>query len=167
MIEHQTSLFDRSIMTSPISITTLAALASAGVLRTVQLVGQVGGYTVMVRVGQTEKQLTGQRGEPRVFASLDTAAAQLLALGVTVFEVLPANYVRAPKVYRRGRPAALKALAKIQREGKPAKPKPARKPAGAATVATAAKILPSDRAQLKLPGLPRTRKTARTAGAGA
>ncbi|MEQ7784248.1 hypothetical protein, partial [Xanthomonas hortorum] len=106
-------------MTSPMSITTLAALASAGVLRTVQLVGQVGGYTVMVRVGQTEKQLTGQRGEPRVFASLDTAATQLLALGVTVFEVLPANYVRAPKVYRRGRPAALKELAKIQREGKP------------------------------------------------
>ncbi|MGL6722963.1 hypothetical protein KRM17_18050, partial [Xanthomonas hortorum pv. gardneri] len=129
------------------------------------LVGQVGGYTVMVRVGQTEKQLTGQRGEPRVFASLDTAATQLLALGVTVFEVLPANYVRAPKVYRRGRPAALKELAKIQREAKPAKP--AKKPAGAAAVATAAKILPSDRAQLKLPGLPRTRKTARTAGAGA
>ncbi|MEC3886171.1 hypothetical protein [Xanthomonas campestris] len=153
-------------MTSPMSITTLAALASAGVLRTVQLVGQVGGYTVMVRVGQTEKQLTGQRGEPRVFASLDTAAAQLLALGVTVFEVLPANYVRAPKVYRRGRPAALKALAKLQREGKPAKP--AKKPAGAAAVATAAaKILPSERAQLKLPGLPRTRKAARTAGAGA
>ncbi|MCE4316103.1 hypothetical protein, partial [Xanthomonas hortorum] len=95
------------------------------------------------------------------FASLDTAATQLLALGVTVFEVLPANYVRAPKVYRRGRPAALKALAKIQREGKPAKPKPARKPAGVVTVATAAKILPSDRAQLKLPGLPRTRKAAR------
>ncbi|QUW77711.1 hypothetical protein BRM21_21435 [Xanthomonas oryzae pv. oryzae] len=157
MIEHQTSKFDRSIMTSPISITTLAALASAGVLRTVQLVGQVGGYTVMVRVGQTEKQLTGQRGEPRVFASLDTAAAQLLALGVMVFEVLPANYVRAPKVYRRGRPAALKELAKLQRQAKPAKPKPARKPAGAA-VATAPKILPSDRAQLK---------SARTVGAGA
>ena len=153
-------------MTSPISITTLSALASAGVLRTVQLVGQVGGYTVMVRVGQVEKQLTDQRGEPRVFASLDTAAAQLLALGVTVFEVLPANYVRAPKVYRRGRPAALKELAKLQREGKPAKRTPAKKPAGAA-VATAPKILPSDRAQLKLPGLPRTRKPARTAGAGA
>ncbi|WP_258870930.1 hypothetical protein [Xanthomonas campestris] len=128
------------------------------------MVGQVGGYTVMVRVGQTEKQLTGQRGEPRVFASLDTAATQLLALGVTVFEVLPANYVRAPKVYRRGRPAALKALAKLQREAKPAKP--AKKPAGAATVATAAKILPSDRAQLKLPGLPRTRKAARIPSAG-
>ncbi|RNK85282.1 hypothetical protein C9404_21770, partial [Xanthomonas vasicola pv. vasculorum] len=85
-------------MTSPISITTLSALASAGVLRTVQLVGQVGGYTVMERVGQVEKQLTGQRGEPRVFASLDTAATQLLALGVTVFEVLPAGYVRAPQV---------------------------------------------------------------------
>lgn len=148
------------------SITTLAELASAGVLRAVQLVGQAGGYTVMVRVGQTEKQLTGQRGTPRVFASLDTAAGQLLALGVTVFEVLPANYVRAPKVYRRGRPAALKELAKIQREGKPAKRTPAKKPAGGA-VATAPKILPSDRAQLKLPGLPRTRKPARTAGAGA
>ncbi|MCC5053996.1 hypothetical protein [Xanthomonas campestris] len=155
-------------MTSPISITTLAALASAGVLRTVQLVGQVGGYSVMVRVGQTEKQLTGQRGEPRVFASLDTAAAQLLALGVTVFEVLPANYVRAPKVYRRGRPAALKALAKLQHHGNPAKPKPAKTPAGAAAVATAAKILPSDRAQLKLPGLPRTRsKPARASSANA
>ncbi|MBD5035007.1 hypothetical protein VWT76_16055 [Xanthomonas citri pv. citri] len=153
-------------MTSPISITTLAALASAGVLRSVQLVGQVGGYTVMVRVGQVEKQLTGQRGEARVFASLDTAAAQLLALGVTVFEVLPAGYVRAPKVYRRGRPAALKELAKIKREGKPAKRAPAKMPAGAAA-ATVAKILPSDRAQLKLPGLPRTRKPARTAGAGA
>ena len=127
-----------------ISITTLAELASAGVLRTVQLLGQAGGYTVMVRVGQTEKQLTGQRGEPRVFASLDTAATQLLALGVTVFEVLPANYVRAPKVYRRGRPAALKELAKIQREAKPAKP--AKKRAGAAKATTAAKILPSDRA---------------------
>ncbi|AJY93373.1 hypothetical protein [Xanthomonas citri] len=149
-------------MPSPISI---ATLASAGALRTVQLVGQVGGYAVMVRVGQTEKQLTGQRGEPRVFASLDTAAGQLLALGVTVFEVLPANYVRAPKVYRRGRPAALKELAKIKREDKPAKRTPAKKPAGAAAVAT--KILPSDRAQLKLPGLPRTRKTARTVGAGA
>lgn len=53
-----------------------------------------------------------------MFASLDTAAAQLLALGVTVFEVLPANYVHAPKVYRRGRPAALKALDKLHREGK-------------------------------------------------
>ncbi|MCE4289825.1 hypothetical protein LYZ96_12035 [Xanthomonas hortorum pv. vitians] len=148
---------------SAISITTLAALASAGVLRTVQLVGQVGGYAVMVRVGQTEKQLTGQRGEPRVFASLDTAAAQLLGLGVTVFEVLPANYVRAPKVYRRGRPAALKELAKLQRQAKPAKSKPARKPAGAAA-ATAATILPSDRAQLKLPGLPRTARRAATPG---
>ncbi|MFA4617057.1 hypothetical protein QMA85_22515 [Xanthomonas perforans] len=49
MIDYQTSMFDASIMTSPISITTLAALASAGVLRTVQLVGQVGGYT---RVGR-------------------------------------------------------------------------------------------------------------------
>ncbi|MGD6639303.1 hypothetical protein VWT35_22495, partial [Xanthomonas citri pv. citri] len=83
-----------------------------------------------------------------------------LALGVTVFEVLPANYVRAPKVYRRGRPAALKELAKIKREDKPAKRTPAKKPAGAA-VATAATILPSDRAQLKLPGLPRTRKPLR------
>ncbi|QTK49885.1 hypothetical protein, partial [Xanthomonas euvesicatoria] len=44
MIDYQTSMFDASIMTSPISITTLAALASAGVLRSVQLVGQVGGY---------------------------------------------------------------------------------------------------------------------------
>ncbi|MEQ7767168.1 hypothetical protein [Xanthomonas hortorum] len=148
-----------------ISITTLAELASAGVLSAVQLVGQVGGYTVNVRVGHTEKQLTGQRGEPRVFASLNTAATQLLALGVTVFEVLPAGYIRAPKVYRRGRPAALKELAKIQRQAKPAKP--VKKSAGTTAVATAAKILPSDRAQLKLPGLPRTRKTAGTVGAGA
>ncbi len=82
-----------------------------------------------------------------------------------VFEVLPANYVRAPKVYRRGRPAALKELAKLQRQAKPAKRTPAKTPAGAAAVAT--KILPSDRAQLKLPGLPRTRKAVRSVGAGA
>ncbi|WP_244672220.1 hypothetical protein, partial [Xanthomonas phaseoli] len=107
-------------------------------------------------------------GDGRLAPLLATARSGgiTLALGVTVFEVLPANYVRAPKVYRRGRPAALKELAKIQRQGKPAKP--AKKPAGASAVATTAgKILPSDRAQLKLPGLPRTRKPARTAGAGA
>ncbi|MBZ3934538.1 hypothetical protein [Xanthomonas citri] len=123
---------------------------------TPQLVGQVGGYSVMVRVGQTEKQLTGQRGEPRVFASLDTAAAQLLALGVMVFEVLPANYVRAPKVYRRRRPAALKALAKLQRQAKPE-----------ALAGQEAGRRGGHRAQLKLPGLPRTRKPARSAGADA
>lgn len=152
-------MFDRPMMTSTISITTLAALASAGVLSTVQLVGQAGGYVLMVRVGQTEKQLIGQRGEPRVFSSLDTAAAQLLARGVMVFEVLPANYVRAPKIYRRGRSAALKELSNSKRESNPAKP--AKESACAATtVATVAvKILPSDRAQLKLPGLPRSRKS--------
>ncbi len=48
---------------------------------------------------------------------MDTAAAQLLALGVTVFEVLPANYVRAPKVYRRGRPAALKGVGQAPAPG--------------------------------------------------
>ncbi|MBZ3928899.1 hypothetical protein Xthr_00380 [Xanthomonas citri pv. thirumalacharii] len=41
-----------------------------------------------------------------------------------LFEVLPANYVRARKVYRRGRPAALKELAKLQRQGKRAKRTP-------------------------------------------
>ncbi|WP_440583307.1 hypothetical protein [Xanthomonas hortorum] len=100
-------------MTSPISITTLAALASAGVLRG------------------------------------------------TGYGVCPPHLVVAPRACRRARPAALRAWAKFQRGGKPAKPKPARKPAGVVTVATAAKILPSDRAQLKLPGLPRTRKAAR------
>ncbi|CAE6816113.1 hypothetical protein CFBP6600_32450 [Xanthomonas arboricola pv. corylina] len=72
-----------------------------------------------------------------MFASLDTAASQLLALGVTVFEVLPANYARAPKIYRRGRPDALKALDKLQRQAKPAKP--AKTPTGTAAVATVAK----------------------------
>ncbi len=62
----------------------------------------------------------------------------------------------------------MKALAKLQHQGNPAKPKPAKTPAGAAAVATAAKILPSDRAQLKLPGLPRTRsKPARASSANA
>ncbi len=118
-------------MTSPISTTTLAALASAGALRTVQLVGQVGGYTVMVRVGQAEKQLTGQRGEPRVFASLDTAATQLLALGVMVFEVLPANYVRAPKVYRRGggRPRSRSWPSSSARPNPPSARRPRHRPA--------------------------------------
>ncbi|MFA1769612.1 hypothetical protein ACD588_21875, partial [Xanthomonas campestris pv. campestris] len=149
-------------MTSPISTPTLAELVNAGVLGAVQLVGQVGGYTVTARVGQSERQLTTQRGEPRLFASLDTAAMQLLALGVMEFSVLPAKYERAPKVYRRSRPADIKALGKPAREVKPAS-----KPPGSAHTAGAAKILPSDRAQLKLPGLPRSRKAVRTGAASA
>lgn len=139
-------------MTAAISVTTLSALAAAGALRAVQLVGQRGGYTVMVRVGQTENQLHGQRGEPRLFASLDTAAAQLLALGVSSFEVLPVNYVRDPKPYRRGRPDAIKTLAKLKRESKSRSKKQPSKP-------KQKNIQPSDRAQLKLPGFPRLKKS--------
>ncbi|PPV04708.1 hypothetical protein XBLMG947_4097 [Xanthomonas bromi] len=49
------------------------------------------GLAPIVLARQVQKQLSGQRDEARVIASLDTAAAQLLALGVTVFEVLQAR----------------------------------------------------------------------------
>ncbi len=70
-----------------VKLATLRELIDAKSVRTVSIVGGKGGWAVSVRVGQAERVLAGKDGAPRRFARLDTAARQLLDLGLVSFEV--------------------------------------------------------------------------------
>ncbi len=63
-----------------------------------------------VRFGQAERVLAGKDGAPRRFTRLDTAARQLLDLGLVSFEVHGADYEEAPaRSARPDRSTAMKA----------------------------------------------------------
>lgn len=132
-----------------IVLSTLRELASSGAIRAYTLTGQAGGYTLTARYGMAEQTLIAKRGEPRLFAKIETAFELLRSFEVPRVEVIIAGYEAKPRAYRRGRPGALKALAGLQRQAKPAA-------AGAKTPAR--KVAPSKKAQLKLPGLPPARR---------
>lgn len=55
-------------------------------------VGTTGGFTLLFRVGESEKTLVGSRGGVRIFASLDTAGSLVRELGVPRFEVDMTQY---------------------------------------------------------------------------
>ena len=93
-----------------VKLATLRELIDAKSVRTVSIVGGKGGWAVSVRVGQAERVLAGKDGAPRRFARLDTAARQLLDLGLVSFEVHGAYYEQAPaRSARPDRSAAMKA----------------------------------------------------------
>lgn len=96
-------------------LSTLRELASSGAVRGYTLNGQVGGYTLTVRYGMTHQVLIAKRGQPRLFAKIETAFEMLRSLGVANVEVIIAGYEAKPRPYRKGRPAALKALSELQR----------------------------------------------------
>lgn len=98
-----------------IVLSTLRDLASSGAVRSYTLTGQAGGYTLAVRYGMAHQVLIAKRGEPRLFAKVETAFDLLRSLGVGSVEVIIAGYEAKPRAYRKGRPAALKALDAIQR----------------------------------------------------
>lgn len=75
-----------------VKLSTLRELVDAGSVRSVSLLGQKGGYAVSVHLGMTERILAGKDGDPRVFATLDTAARTLRELGVAAFEVNVVNF---------------------------------------------------------------------------
>lgn len=95
-----------------VKLTTLRDLVDAGTVRRVTLVGQRGGYAVLARYGTQKRTLAAKSGEPRLFASIDTAARVLRALGVADFEVNAVNYAPGDPLRRRrpDRSAALKAV---------------------------------------------------------
>lgn len=80
---------------------TLRDLVAAGVVEAVTAAAKAGGFEVVVKFGRAEPILGNAKGEPKLYASLDTIAAQLLKLGVKSFVVSTAGYkpglVRAPR----------------------------------------------------------------------
>jgi hypothetical protein len=103
-------------MTGPaletISHQTLKELAKAGSVRGACLVGQRGGFGVVVRYGVVERALSSTRGQVRLFASLDTAVPYLKQLGLDRFEVDATGY--EPGRLRKPRPDRAEALRKTR-----------------------------------------------------
>lgn len=90
---------------------TFRELVSAGLVESVVVVGQRGGFGVCIRHGVSESLLSTTRGEPRQF-TLDSAANYLRQMGFTRFEVDASNYV--PGRIRKPRPDRAEALRKTR-----------------------------------------------------
>jgi hypothetical protein len=72
---------------------TLTKLTEAGVVRSAHVVGQDGGWGILVKYGTTERALAAQRShQVRIFRKLETLVAYLKGVGIPRFEVDAVNY---------------------------------------------------------------------------
>lgn len=97
--------------TSTIDHGTLSRLVEAGAVRGAHVVGQPGGWAVMVRYGMHEHPLaTKNTRAVRVWRHFETLAAYLKDMGLTQFDVDAANFDRdsVTTTKRPDRSAALK-----------------------------------------------------------
>jgi hypothetical protein len=95
-------------MTATVKLATARELAQTGSVRQASLLGQHGGYAIVLRVGMSDRVLATKSGAPRLFAQLDRAARLLRdELGIARFAVDAANYAPGNVVRRPDRAAAL------------------------------------------------------------
>src|SRR5450756_2536204 len=79
--------------TETIDHTTLSKLADAGVVRSAHVIGQEGGWGILVKYGMTERALAAQRThQVRIFSKLETLVAYLKGVGIPRFDVDAVNY---------------------------------------------------------------------------
>jgi hypothetical protein len=73
--------------------TTLSKLAEAGVVRSAHVIGQAGGWGIMVKYGLTERALAAQRShQVRIFRKFETLVNYLKGVGIARFDVDTVNY---------------------------------------------------------------------------
>lgn len=82
-------------MTTVIKLATARELIDAGSVRNAGLIGQPGGYAVLLRYGMQERVIGTKAGTPRIFSRLEAAAKLLRELGIVRFDVDAANYAPA------------------------------------------------------------------------
>ncbi len=79
--------------TEMIDHTTLTKLAEAGDVRSVHVIGQEGGWGILVKYGTTERILAAQRSQKvRVFRKLESLVEYLRGVGFPRFDVDAVNY---------------------------------------------------------------------------
>ncbi|MDN5751778.1 MAG: hypothetical protein L0H15_00665 [Nitrosospira sp.] len=79
--------------TETIDHATLSKLAEAGVVQSAHVVGQEGGWGILVKYGMTERTLAAQRShQVRIFHKLETLVDYLKGIGIPRFDVDAANY---------------------------------------------------------------------------
>lgn len=79
---------------------TLQHLVEAGAVRGAEVVGQPGGWGVVVKYGMMERTLAARRGAVRVFSRFETLVNYLKSLGISQFNVNASNYDPAEKRVR-------------------------------------------------------------------
>ena len=87
---------------------TLAKLVESGVVRSARVIGQAGGWGIIVTCGKTARPLAAQRGKARLFSRLETVAVYLREIGIPRFDVDVVDY--DPERARRTRPDRAEAL---------------------------------------------------------
>lgn len=97
-------------MLETVKLATARELAAAGSVRDTVLVGQRGGYAVLLKVGMAERTLATKEGTPRIFGALDAAARVLREeLGIARYHVDATGFTARDVQRRRpDRAAALK-----------------------------------------------------------
>lgn len=72
---------------------TLARLVEAGAVRGAHVIGQVGGWAILIKYGMLERALATTRSKKvRTFKKLETLVAYLKAIGISRFDVDAAQY---------------------------------------------------------------------------
>jgi len=79
--------------TETIDHTTLSRLVEAGSVRSAHVIGQAGGWGILVKYGMTERALAAQRShQVRIWRKLETLVGYLKGVGIARFDVDAANY---------------------------------------------------------------------------
>ena len=71
---------------------TLARLVEAGAVRGATVIGQPGGWGVVVQYGMTERAIAAKRGPVRVWRRFETLASYLKDMGLCRYQVDAVNY---------------------------------------------------------------------------
>jgi hypothetical protein len=97
---------------SPLTIdhNTLAHLVDAGAVNGADIVGQPGGWNVVIKYGMTERALATKRGAVRIFKRFETLVTYLKSLGITEYRVNAANYDQDSAKTHKARPDSAERL---------------------------------------------------------
>ena len=97
--------------TETIDHTTLSRLAEAGAVRSAHIIGQNGGWGILVKYGMTERALAAQRShQVRIFKKFETLVSYLKGVGIARFDVDAANYDPVSLKSARSRPDRSEAM---------------------------------------------------------
>jgi len=76
---------------------TLQHLVEAGTVQSAEVVGQPGGWKILVKYGMVEQVLAARRGAVRIFSRFETLVNYLKNIGISQFNVNASNYDPAEK----------------------------------------------------------------------
>jgi hypothetical protein len=80
---------------------TLLHLVEAGAVRGADVIGQPGGWNIIVKYGMVERALAARRGAIRLFSRFDTLVKYLKSIGIAQCNVNISNYDDSVKRVRR------------------------------------------------------------------